>query len=615
MARVLLSGNEAIARGAYECGVRLACAYPGTPSTEILETIAEYDEIVSEWAPNEKVALDVAIGAAYAGARAMAVMKHVGLNVAADAFFYVSMTGTEGGLVIVSADDPAMHSSQNEQDNRRYCKFARVPCLEPSDSQEAKDLVGVALEISEKFDTPVVLRTTTRIAHSHTLVELGDRLENRLEKRAGNGRLVGNERLEYRIDLAKYVMVPGNARRRHPMMEQRIEGLAEFAETFPYNRVEMGDVSLGIVTNGVAYQYAKEVFPNASFLRLGLTYPLPKRFIQEFAGSVKRLIVIEELDPFIEEEIRLMGIPVEGKNIFPITGELDPTVVRESAIRAGLLPASAAGEAVSLQDVPALPKRPPLLCPGCAHRGVFAVTNKLKLVVNGDIGCYTLGFLPPLSALHTSGCMGASIGVAHGVNKIGIKQKNVAVIGDSTFLHTGIPALLNVAYNRSDTVTIILDNRTTAMTGHQENPGTGRTLQGESTFAVDFADVARAVGIEHVYVVDPYDLKQVETALRASLEVEGPAVVVAQRECALLPQARAEWTPIEVDAERCNGCGLCFRIACPAIVASDRVDARTGRVLARIDPLLCTGCEICAQVCARGAILPKRLIAEEPTGT
>jgi indolepyruvate ferredoxin oxidoreductase alpha subunit len=598
MARALLSGNEAIARGAYEYGVELASAYPGTPSTEILENIARYDEIISEWAPNEKVALDVAIGGAYAGARTMAVMKHVGLNVAADAFFYASMTGTEGGLVIVSADDPAMHSSQNEQDNRRYCKFARVPCLEPSDSQEAKDLVGSALEISERFDTPVLLRTTTRIAHSHTLVELGERR--------------GSERdtlFDFPINTAKYVMVPGNARRRHPVIEERIEKLAEFAETFSYNRVEAGGTALGIVTNGVAYQYAKEVFPDASFLRLGMTYPLPRRLVEKFANSVERLIVVEELDPFIEEEIRLMGISVEGKSIFPITGELDPTIVRESAIRANLLPASAAVDVKPLENAPALPMRPPLLCPGCMHRGVFAVTKKLKLVVNGDIGCYTLGFLPPLSALHTCGCMGASIGVAHGANKVGIQQKNVAVLGDSTFFHTGIPALLNVSYNQSNTVTIILDNRTTAMTGHQDNPATGLTLKGDPTYAVDFEEMAHSMGIEHVYIVDPYDLRQVENALRASLETEGPAVIVAQRECALLPEARREWMAIEVDLERCNGCGLCFGIACPAIVASDETDPKTGRALAWIDPLLCTGCEICAQVCARGAIPSREQMA------
>ena len=592
MTRELLSGNEAVARGAYEAGVRVAAAYPGTPSTEILENLARYKEVYSEWAPNEKVALDVAIGAAYAGSRAMAVMKHVGLNVASDAFFYASMTGLEAGLVVVSADDPSMHSSQSEQDNRHYAKFARVPCLEPSDSQEAKDLVGVALDISEQFDGPVLLRLTTRISHSDTLVELGERTAEE-----------PSEPPEYRIDRAKYVMVPGNARRRHPIIEERIQRLKEFAETFPYNRVEMGDTSLGIVTDGVAYQYAKEVFPNASFLKLGMTYPLPERMIRDFASKVERLIVVEELDPFIEEEIRLMGIPVEGKSIFPICYEFDPTVVRQSAIKAGLLPASEAVEVREPQPTTPLPMRPPILCPGCPHRGVFLMTKKFKLVVNGDIGCYTLGFLPPLSALHTCGCMGASIGVAHGVSKAGIAQKHVAVIGDSTFFHAGIPALLNVAYNQSDTVVIILDNRTTAMTGHQDHPGTGRTLMEQPAPAVEFGDLARAMGIERVHIVDPYDLKEVETALRECLEAEEPAVIVARRECALLPEARKTWMPLAVVEERCNGCGLCFQVGCSAIVKSDRLDEKTGRPLAWIDPLLCTGCEVCAQVCARKAIL------------
>ncbi len=587
----LLSGNEAIARGAYESGVVIAAAYPGTPSTEILENIVQYPEIASEWAPNEKVALDVAIGAAYAGARSMAVMKHVGLNVAADSFFYASMTGMEAGLVLVSADDPAMHSSQNEQDNRRYCKFARVPCLEPSDSQEAKEMVGVALAISEQFDTPVVLRITTRIAHSHTLVELAERQASLEEGQR-----------EYHIDRAKYVMVPGNARRRHPVIEERVGRLAAFAETFPYNRLEMGDSSLGIITNGIAYQYVREVFPTASVLRLGMTYPLPQDLIQEFAGKVERLIVVEELDPFIEEEIRLMGIPVEGKSIFPLVGEFSTSVVRDCAVGAGLLEPETVDHPVEVQGLPPLPMRPPLLCPGCPHRGVFAVTKKLKLVVNGDIGCYTLGFLPPLSALHTCGCMGASIGVAHGVNKVGIRQKNVAVIGDSTFFHTGMPALLNVAYNKSDTVTIILDNRTTAMTGHQENPATGKTLAGDPTFRVDFKALVHTLGIEHAYLVDPYDLKETEQALREALAVDGPAVVIAERACALLPEARKEWLALEINPERCNGCGLCFMVGCPAVVQSEATDAKSGRHLAEIDPLLCTGCDICAQVCARGAI-------------
>jgi indolepyruvate ferredoxin oxidoreductase alpha subunit len=590
----LLSGNQAIARGAYENGVVLASAYPGTPSTEILENIIQYEEITAEWAPNEKVALDVAVGGAYAGARAMAVMKHVGLNVAADSFFYASMTGAEAGLLLVCADDPAMHSSQNEQDNRRYCKFARVPCLEPTDSQEAKDLVGVALEISEQFDTPVMLRITTRIAHSHTLVEFKTRAIS------ANGKP-----LEYQIDRGKYVMVPGNARRRHPVIEDRILQLAEFAETFPYNRIKMGGTDLGIITNGIAYQYVSEVFPQASVLKLGMTYPLPHDLIRDFAAQVDRLIVVEELDPFIEEEIRLMGIPVEGKNIFPILGELSPSIVREAAIQAGLLSSNKSISPPELQDIPPLPMRPPLLCPGCPHRGVFTVTNKLKLVVNGDIGCYTLGFLPPLSALHTCGCMGASIGVAHGVSKVGIKQKNVAVIGDSTFFHTGMPALLNVAYNKSNTVTIILDNRTTAMTGHQENPATGKNLAGESTFQVDFVALAHAMGIENTFVIDPYNLKETETAIRAALDAHGPAVVIAQRACALLPDARQGWLALEVDPVACNGCGLCFMVGCPAIVRSEEIDAKTGRNLAVIDPLLCTGCNVCAQVCARSAIFTR----------
>jgi len=593
----LLSGNEAIARGAWESGVRIAAAYPGTPSTEILETFAPMPGVYAEWCPNEKVALDVAIGAAYAGARAMAVMKHVGLNVAADAFFYASMTGTEAGLVIVSADDPDMHSSQNEQDNRRYARFARVPCLEPSDSQEAKDLVGAAFSISEEFDTPVMLRTTTRIAHSYTLVELGEpEVEDRPEPPS------------YRIDTGKYVMVPGNARRRHPVIEERMAKLARFAETFPYNQVEMNDRSLGIVTNGVAYQYAKEVFPEASILKLGMTYPLPKAMIQDFAAQVDRLIVLEELDPFIEEEIRLLGIQVEGKIIFPICGEFNPQVVRDRAIEAGLLPGSARVEVKEPEKGP-LPPRPPILCPGCPHRGVFHVTNKLKLVVNGDIGCYTLGFLPPQAALHTCGCMGASIGVAHGVAKARIKERNAAVIGDSTFFHTGMPALLNTVYNQGHTITIVLDNRTTAMTGHQHHPGTGRTLQGEETVAVKFEHLARAMGIEEVHTVDSYDLKGVEEALRACLAQDGPAVIVARRECALLPEVRRQWLPLKVNEERCNGCALCFQVGCPALVKSQRLDEKTGRPKAWIDPLLCTGCEICAQVCAREAILFRAQLA------
>lgn len=580
-----------MARGAWESGVRVAAAYPGTPSTEILESLSAYDDVVAEWAPNEKVALDVAIGAAYAGVRAMAVMKHVGLNVAADSFFYASMTGLEAGLVIVSADDPEMHSSQNEQDNRRYCKFARVPCLEPSDSQEAKDMVGVALALSEEFDTPVVLRPTTRIAHSSTVVHLGERVSPPASPGA------------YRIDPIKYVMVPGNARRRHPLIEERIERLAAWADTFAGNRLEWRGRALGIVTCGVAYQYAREVFPEASILCLGMSYPIPAGLVRELAAGVERLIVVEELDPFLEEEIRLLGIPVEGKSLFPRCGELNPAIVRERAIAAGLLPASAQARPAGPTTLP-LPPRPPILCPGCPHRAVFHLLRKLKLVVNGDIGCYTLAFQPPQSALHSCGCMGASIGVAHGVARAGLEQKNVAVIGDSTFFHSGLPALLNVAYNRGVAATVILDNRTTAMTGHQENPGTGRTLRGEETACVDLAALCRGLGIEQVHVVDSYDLQAVEQALRAAIGAGAPAVVIARRECVLLPAARRTWQPLQVDEARCNGCGLCLQLGCPALVRSE-VKTAAGRALVRIDPLLCTGCEVCAQVCTRRAI-PRR---------
>ena len=601
--RRLLSGNEALARGAWEAGVRVAAGYPGTPSTEILETLAPMPGVYAEWSPNEKVAFDVAVGAAYAGSRSMAVMKHVGLNVAADALFYAAITGLEAGMVVAVADDPGMHSSQGEQDSRRYGKFARVPCLEPTDSQEAKDMVRAALELSEQFDTPVLLRVTTRISHSHGVVELGADREDPL----------GGAPPEYRIDPAKYVMVPANARRRHPVMEERIRRLAAFAETYPLNRVELGDRRLGIVTNGIAYQYAREVFPEASFLRLGMTYPLPAGLIADFAARVERLIVIEELDPAIEEEIRLMGIPCEGKSIFPLEGELSPETVRDCAIAAGLLSPEALPARVAPQ-LPALPPRPPVLCPGCPHRGVFSIARKLKLVVNGDIGCYTLGFLPPLSALHSCGCMGASIGVAHGVRKAGIAQKNVAVIGDSTFFHSGIPALLNAAYNRSDTITVILDNRTTAMTGHQQHPGTGLTLQLQPTRATEIEPVVRALGIEHVTTIDPYDTALVERTLKEYMALDEPSVIIARRPCALLPEARRAYRPLRIDATKCIACGTCRRVACPAIHLSDEVYAKNGRQKSAIDPLLCTGCEICAQACPVNAILFRSQLDAEQGG-
>ena len=601
--REILSGNEAIARGAWEAGVVVASAYPGTPSTEILENLARYPQVYAEWATNEKVALDAAIGAAYSGRRALSTMKHVGLNVAADSFFYASMTGTEAGLVIVSADDPGMHSSQNEQDNRNFARFARVPCLEPSDSQEAKDMVGLGFDLSERFDTPVMLRITTRLAHSSSPVELGERVDHppRTEKFPRNPQ--------------KYVTLPAHARRLHTLVEQRTVKLAEFSETFPYNRIEMDDTRLGIVTCGIAYQYAREVFPHASFLRLGMTYPVPHQLVADFASRVERLIVIEELDPFLEEAIRLMGFPVEGKSFIPLCGELSTTVVRESAIAAGLLPESERRPVVSINTNSSLPVRPPVLCPGCPHRPVFTILRKLKVPVTGDIGCYTLGAMSPLSSIHTTGCMGAGIGVAHGADKAGTDERFVAVIGDSTFFHTGLPALLNVAYNRSRVTTVIMDNRVTAMTGHQENPGTGHTLQGQPTPEIELEPLVRALGIDRVETVDPYQVAEVERVLRDSLQIDGPSVIITRRECALLPAVRKLYVALRVNPELCIACGTCLRTGCPALTQGDEIYEKTGKHKTRIDPLLCTGCELCAQVCPKSAILFRHQVQPEPASS
>jgi indolepyruvate ferredoxin oxidoreductase, alpha subunit len=598
----LLSGDEAVARGAWEAGVVVASAYPGTPSTEILEDLAHYPKVYAEWATNEKVATDVAIGAAYAGRRAMTTMKHVGLNVAADAFMYAAETGIEAGLVIVSADDPGMHSSQNEQDNRMFAKFARVPCLEPSDSQEAKDLTIVAFELSERFDTPVLLRLTTRVCHSKSAVELGERRPDPVE----------GEPKKFPRNPAKYIMVPGNAMKRRPVVEQRMRDVAAYAETFAYNRLEPGDRALGIITCGISYQYAKEVFPTASILRLGMTWPLPEKLIRQFAASVDRLIILEELDPIIEEAVRLMGLPAEGKSIFSIHGEFDPRVVRESAVKAGLLPAST-HIALSEAEAGPLPARPPVLCPGCPHRSTFFILNKLKVPVNGDIGCYTLGFVPPLSAVHTCGCMGAGIGVAHGAAKAGSPEHHVAVIGDSTFFHTGIPALLNVVYNQSAITTVIMDNRITGMTGHQENPGSGHTLQGQPAPEVDLEALVRALGVKHVKTVDALKVDEVEAALKEFVKIDAPTVLITREPCALLPEARKRWQPLHVLADKCNGCTFCFRVGCPAILKSTELDPKTQRPKALIDVNLCTGCEVCAQICPRDAI-QFRTVQAQPEG-
>lgn len=597
----LLSGNEAVARGAWEAGATIASGYPGTPSTEILEVFAQYPEVYAEWAPNEKVGLDVAIGAAYAGKRAFSTMKHVGLNVAADPLFYVAMTGIEAGLIIISADDPAMHSSQNEQDNRQFARFARIPCLDPADSQEAKDFTMAGFDLSEQFDTPVMLRLTTRICHTSAPVEISEQRKD--PPTAG----------KFPRNPTKYVMIPANARRQHPIIEQRILNLAAYAETSPLNITEIRSKTLGIITGGVSYQYAREVFQNASVLKLGMVYPLPKKIIRDFADHVERLIVLEELDPFLEQQIRLMGIKVyDGeseeepspytKSIFPIWGELDPAVVRASAMKAGVLKAQKDEPAANAVTSLELPIRPPVLCPGCPHRATFYILHKLGVPVDGDIGCYTLGVAPPLNTTDTCGCMGASIGVAHGAAVSGDAERHVATIGDSTFFHSGIPALINVAYNRSNVITIILDNRVTGMTGHQENPGTGKTLQQKDTGQVDIEATVRAIGIKLVKTVKGYDIKTIEKTLNEWLAINEPAVLISREPCALLPSVRQRWMPLKVNREKCNGCTLCFRIGCPAILKSDEMDVKFNRPKAKIDSLLCTGCEICAQVCPRDAI-------------
>ena len=606
----MLSGNEAVAHGAWEAGVAVGSGYPGTPSTEIMESFALFPGVYAEWAPNEKVALDVAIGAAYAGRRAISTMKHVGVNVAADALFYASMSGTEAGLVIVSADDPSMHSSQNEQDNRQYARFSRLPCLEPADGQEARDMVISAYELGEKFDTPVMLRMTTRTCHTRSVVEVSE-LRQQLPPPKG-----------YPRNIEKYVDMPANARKRHVVIEQRLRDLVEYAESYHVNTVEMKSSKLGIITAGIASQYARDVFPEASILKLGMVYPLPVKMIKNFAAKVEKLIVLEELDPFIENEVRLMGINLyEGENaskeprqpnsktIFPLFGELDPGVVRLSAEAAGLLTKKtiAPRPAISLN----IPQRPPVLCPGCPHRSTFYILNRLKVPVNGDIGCYTLGVIPPLSAIHTTGAMGSSIGVAHGAAVAGDSERHVAVLGDSTFFHTGIQALINVAYNQSNVITIIMDNRVTGMTGHQENPGTGKTLQNKSTVEVDLEALVRTLGIEEVKTVEAYNVKAIETTLKEWMKIDKPCVLITREECALLPAARQRYLPLEVDPEICNGCTVCFKIGCPSISKSDQLHPVFKRPLAEIDPQLCTGCQICAQVCPRNAILFRQQVKEK----
>ena len=579
----ILSGNEAIARGAFEAGVKVASAYPGTPSTEILENIVQYEGIDASWAPNEKVALEVGIGACFGGGRSLVTMKHVGINVAADPLFTLSYTGVKGGLVLVSADDPEMHSSQNEQDNRNYAKFAKVPMLEPADSQECKDFTKLAFGISEQFDTPVMLRTTTRTSHGKSIVTLEEPVTNLpLPKLTRNA--------------AKFVMLPANARIRHPFVEERTLKLREYANSLSINRMELRDASIGIITAGIPYQYVREVLPEASVLKLGMVYPLPDKLIREFAASVEKLYIVEELDPFIEEQVAAMGIEAIGKAIIPICGELTPGILR----RAFNQPETV----TSL--VEKLPGRPPTMCPGCPHRGIFYALNQPKAYVTGDIGCYTLGFLPPLSAMDTCICMGASIGTATGITKVlapDEQKKVVAVIGDSTFLHSGITGLLDMVYNNAPATVVILDNRITAMTGRQENPASGFTLMGQESFQVDLPQMAKVLGVKNIRVVDPYNLAESKQALQEEMERPEPSVVITQRPCVLIKREgvyeRGE--AVEVDIELCTGCKACLKLGCPAIIWQ----AGEAKKVC-IDAQLCTGCNVCEQVCKFSAIGAKK---------
>ncbi|GAB4296353.1 MAG: indolepyruvate ferredoxin oxidoreductase subunit alpha [Desulfuromonadia bacterium] len=585
--KVLLSGNEAIARGAYEAGVRVASAYPGTPSTEILENITTYDGIDASWAPNEKVALEVAIGASFGGARAIACMKHVGLNVAADPLMTLSYTGVGAGLVIVVADDPEMHSSQNEQDSRNYARFSKIPMLEPADSAECREFVIRAFELSESHDTPVLIRSCTRVSHGKSVVETGERITT-----LPPPRLVK--------DPAKLVMLPSNARVRHPLVEERIARLASRDLSLGFDRIERRSSDIGVICAGVVSQYVREVLPDASLLILGMVHPLPIASIREFAASVSRLFVIEELDPIIEEQVRALGIPVTGKEFVPLCGELSPGRVRDAFVKGGILSPSPRDQ---FSPGP-LPPRPPNMCPGCPHRGVFYLLNRANAYVTGDIGCYTLGFMPPLNAMDTCVCMGASISVASGVVRAvppEERKRVVAVIGDSTFLHTGINSLMEMAYNRIPATVVILDNRITAMTGRQENPASGFTLSGEPAPEVDIPLLCRSFGIRHVEVVDPYDLHQTDTILRREMERDDLSVIITNRPCCLIKgnDRFARDIPFTVDEASCTGCRVCLRIGCPAI--SWHPDG-SGKGRASIDSLLCTGCAVCQQLCRFDAI-------------
>ena len=571
--KVIMLGNEAIARGAYEAGVKVSAAYPGTPSTEISENLVKYkDSLYCEWSPNEKVATEVAIGASVAGVRAMSCMKHVGFNVAADPTYTVSYMGVNGGLVIVVADDPGLYSSQNEQDTRMVARAAQLPVIEPSDSSEAKEFIKVAFDLSEKFDRPFVYRTTTRLAHSQGLVELNEHKEI--------------EDKPYEKNIRKNVMMPGNAKLRHVEIEKRNLELAEAANTLPINKVEMNDTKIGVITSGIPYQYVKEALPEASVLKLGMVNPLPRKLIEEFASKVDTLYVVEELDPVIETQVKSWGIKAIGKEIFTVQGEYSANMLREAILK----------EELDISKPAQAPGRPPILCPGCPHRGVYYVLNKLKIHAAGDIGCYTLGAVAPLSVVDTTICMGASISSLHGMEKAKGKEyiKNwVAVIGDSTFLHTGVNSLMNMMYNKATGTVIILDNSTTGMTGHQDHAATGKTLQGDPTYAIDIPALCRAIGVKNVVEVNARDIQAVEKAVKEEIAKDEVSVIITKTPCVLLDKSKKPLYQTHTD--KCKKCGMCMKPGCPAMTKN-----ADGTV--SIDDTMCTGCGLCASLCKFDAI-------------
>ncbi|QSX09083.1 indolepyruvate ferredoxin oxidoreductase subunit alpha [Alkalibacter rhizosphaerae] len=568
----LMLGNEAVARGAYEAGVKVATAYPGTPSTEITEFIAKYETMYAQWSPNEKVALEVAIGASVGGARSITSMKHVGLNVAADPLFTVSYTGVNGGLVIMVADDPGMHSSQNEQDSRYYARAAHIPMLEPADSQEAKDYIKEAFTLSEKYDTPILVRLTTRISHSQSLVEIQDPQEVELKP--------------YEKDVMKYVMMPGMAIKRHVIVEERMKKMTMDASSMSINRADYKDLSMGFITSGIPYQYVKEVFPDASVLKLGMVHPLPKDLIQEFCSKVDKVYIIEELEPIIEEQIKSWGLDVEGKDLLTVQGEYSANMLVERIKK----------EDLQLKTPEVLPQRPPVLCAGCPHRSVYYRLKKLGKHATGDIGCYTLGALDPLKGLDTCVDMGASIGMLHGIEKArgsDFIKDWVSIIGDSTFVHSGITGLVDVVYNQGCSTVMILDNSTTGMTGHQENPATGVTLKGENTNQLDLVKLCESVGIRRVRTVNPFRYKELEEAISEETQIAEPSVIIVKAPCQLLDKS-GSFVQNYIDEEKCKDCGMCLKLGCPAIKKHNGV--------MMIDDTLCVGCNLCVGVCKFQAI-------------